>query len=109
MHVSTYKDEGPFYAASRDVVEVRDLTDLIFNVREAMEDAVDYIGVFGEDGKCKGVWSREGDVEYGEGECYDVMYVVNQHYVLERDSNTFSFRHAIKRLKPGSTQKIPVK
>ena len=109
MHVSTYKDEGPYYAASRTVLRVRDLTDLIFNVREAMEEAVDYIGVFDENGECKGVWSREGDVEYGEGECYDVMYVVNQHYVLERDSNTFNFRHAIKRLKPGSTQKIPVK
>ena len=37
MHVSTYKDEGPYYAASRAVLGVCDLTDLIFNVREAME------------------------------------------------------------------------
>lgn len=97
MHISTYKDEGPYYAASRGVLGVRDLTDLILNVRQAMEEAVDYIGVFDEDGKCKGIWSREGDSEYGEGECYDVMYVVNHCYVLEREHN-FSFLYALKRL-----------
>lgn len=99
MHVSTYRDEGPYYSASHAVLGVHNLQDLILSVREAMEESVDYIGVFDQDGKCRGVWSREGDVEYGEGECYDVMYVVNQHYALERDPNAFDFRNAVKHLK----------
>lgn len=99
MHISTFKDEGPYLAASTAVLGVRNLADLLLNVREAMEESVDYIGVFDEDGKCKGIWSRDCDVEYGEGECYDVMYVVNQSYVLERDPNAFDFRYALKRLK----------
>lgn len=99
MHVSTYKYQGPYYTPSRAVLGVRNLADLIFNVREAMEEGVDYIGVFDQDGKCKGVWSLEGDVEYGEGECYDVMYVVNHYYSLERDPNAFDYRNALKYLK----------
>ena len=99
MHVSTYTDQGPYYAASRAVLGVRDLTDLIFNVREAMENSAEYIGVFGEDGKCKGVWSRETDVEYGEGEDYDQLYVVDQYYDLLRDPSAWDFRNALKYLK----------
>ena len=39
------------------------------------------------------------DVEYGEGECYDEMYVVNQYYVLERDPDVLRFKYALNNLK----------
>lgn len=99
MHISTYKDEGPYYSASTAVLGVRNIADMLLNVREAMEESADYIGVFDEDGKCKGIWCRETDVEYGEGECYDVLYVVNQYYTLERDPNAFDYQRGLKHLR----------
>ena len=80
MHISTYTDQGPYFAPARAVLGAQNLTEFLLNVRGAMEDNADYIAVFGEDGECKGVWGREADVEYGEGECYDEMYEVNQYY-----------------------------
>ena len=97
MIISTYKDEGPYYAPTRWSAEVSSTPDFIYQIRAAMEESADYVGVFDDAGVCKGIWCREADVEYGEGECYDVMYDVNQHYVLERDHN-FSFLNALKRL-----------
>ena len=99
MHVSTYKDEGPYQAASHAVLGVHSLAELMLRVRDAMEESADYIGLFSEDGKCLGVWCREVDVEYGEGECYDELYATNQHYDLLRDSSAWDFRNAVKYLK----------
>ena len=99
MHISTYTDQGPYFAPARAVLGVRNLTDFLLNVRGAMEDDADFIAVFGEDGKCKGVWGREVDVEYGEGECYDELYAVNQYYTLERDPKSWRFKYALDNLR----------
>ena len=98
MIISTYKDECPFYAPTRWSKEVSGTPEFIHTIREAMEENADYVGVFDNAGTCKGIWCREAEAEYGEGECYDVMYVVNQCYVLERPNNSYSFGYALKRL-----------
>ena len=98
MIISTYKDECPFYAPTRWSTGVSGTPDFIHTIREAMEESVDYVGVFDDEGVCKGIWCREADVDYGEGECYDVMFVVNQYYVLERPSQSYDFQYALKKL-----------
>lgn len=98
MIISTYKDQGPYYAPARWSAEVSGTPEFIYQIRTAMEEGADYVGVFDDAGACKGIWCREADVEYGEGECYDVMYVVNQYYVLERPNKSYSFGYALKRL-----------
>ena len=98
MIISTYKNEGPYYAPTRWSREVSGTPEFLRTIREAMEEDADYVGVFDDEGACKGIWQREAEGEYGEGECYDVMYVVNQCYVLERPSRSWSFNYALKRL-----------
>jgi hypothetical protein len=98
MIISTYKNEGPYYAPTRWSREVSGTPEFLRTIREAMEEDADYVGVFDDEGACKGIWQREAEGEYGEGECYDVMYVVNQCYVLERPDNSWSFNYALKRL-----------
>ena len=98
MIISTYKDECPFYAPTRWLRTVSGTPEFVHTIRLAMEESVDYVGVFDDEGTCKGIWCREADVDYGEGECYDVMFVVNQYYVLERPSKSYDFRYALKKL-----------
>ena len=100
MFICTYTDDG-WHVPSREVLPVSSLTNLICTVRNAMEDGQrhDYIGVFDDGGNCKGFWRFDADVEYGEGECYDQAFLVNQHYVLERPSAAWDFQYALKRLK----------
>ena len=98
MIISTYKDDCPFFAPTRWSRTVSGTPEFVHTIREAMEEDVDYVGVFDDEGACKGIWCREAEAEYGEGECYDVMYVVNQCYVLERPNNSYSFSYALKRL-----------
>ena len=98
MIISTYKDECPFFAPTRWAREVFGTPEFVRTIREAMEEDVDYVGVFDDEGACKGIWCREAEGEYGEGECYDVMYVVNQTYVLERPSQSYAFQYALEHL-----------
>ncbi len=98
MIISTYKDECPFYAPTRWLRTVSGTPEFVHTIRLAMEESVDYVGVFDDEGTCKGIWCRETDVDYGEAECYDVMFVVNQYYVLERPSKSYDFRYALKKL-----------
>lgn len=98
MIISTYKDECPFYAPTRWLRTVFGTPEFVHTIRLAMEESVDYVGVFDDEGACKGIWCREADVDYGEGECYDVMFVVNQYYVLQRPSQSYDFQYALKKL-----------
>ena len=98
MYVSTFEDRGPYYSPHKEINEVQDLKSLIFWVRESMEQKLHYIGVFDDEGTCKGIWDLEVDVEYGEGECYDQLYVVGCGYDLLRDPESWSFTYALSHL-----------
>ena len=98
MHVSTFEDCGPYYSPLKEIHEVHDLKSLIFWVRESMEQKLQYIGVFDDGGTCKGIWKLEVDAEYGEGECYDELYVVGCDYDLVRDPESWSFQYALRYL-----------
>ena len=44
---------------ARGSYQAATLQQIIFHVRQAMEDREDAIGIYGPDGVCKGIWSRE--------------------------------------------------
>lgn len=57
--IRTYQDNGPYFFATKGSYQAATLQQLIFHVRQAMEDREDAIGIYGPDGICKGIWSRE--------------------------------------------------
>lgn len=57
--IRTYQDNGPYFSATKGSYQAATLQQLIFHVRQAMEDREDAIGIYGPDGVCKGIWSRE--------------------------------------------------
>ena len=57
--IRTYQDNGPYFSCTRGSYQAASLQQLIFHVRQAMEDREDVIGIFGPDGACKGIWQRE--------------------------------------------------
>lgn len=57
--IRTYQDNGPYFSATKGSYQAATLQQLIFHVRQAMEDREDAIGIYGPDGACKGIWSRE--------------------------------------------------
>lgn len=63
--IRTYQDNGPYFSATRGSYQAASLQQLVFHIRQAMEDREDVIGIFGPDGSCKGIWQRdlEGHVD----------------------------------------------
>jgi hypothetical protein len=57
--IRTYQDNGPYFSATRGSYQAASLQQLVFHIRQAMEDREDVIGIFGPDGACKGIWQRE--------------------------------------------------
>ena len=57
--IRTYQDNGPYFSATRGSYQAASLQQLVFHIRQAMEDREDTIGIFGPDGACKGIWQRE--------------------------------------------------
>lgn len=57
--IRTYQDNGPYFSCTRGSYQAASLQQLIFHVRQAMEDREDVIGIFGPDGACRGIWQRE--------------------------------------------------
>ena len=57
--IRTYQDNGPYFSCTRGSYQAASLQQLIFHVRQAMEDREDTIGIFGPDGVCRGIWQRE--------------------------------------------------
>jgi hypothetical protein len=57
--IRTYQDNGPYFSCTRGSYQAASLQQLIFHVRQAMEDREDTIGIYGPDGSCKGIWQRE--------------------------------------------------
>ena len=68
MHnIVSYQSFGPYFSPSKGRYQAARLRDLIFHVRQCMEDDDDYIGIFNGN-ECLGIWSREHDVQSdGEG------------------------------------------
>lgn len=66
-YVTNYQDNGPYFSPTRDRWEVNCLRDLLFHVRQCMEDHNDYVAVY-EGDRCAAIWSRESDIQSdGEG------------------------------------------
>lgn len=79
-YVTNYQDHGPYFAPTRGKWQVECLRDLLFHVRQCMEDHDDYIAVYkGEE--CTAIWSRENDAQSdGEGG----LEVAGEWYILHR-------------------------
>lgn len=69
MHyVCNYSENGPYWPVTQGRYQAARLKDLIFHVRLCMEDNDYQIGIFDEDGECKGMWLEESEPEPdGEG------------------------------------------
>jgi hypothetical protein len=57
--IKTYQDNGPYFSCTRGSYQAASLKQLIFHIRQAMEDREDTIGIYGPDGSCRGIWQRE--------------------------------------------------
>ena len=63
MHtVRSFNNNGPYFPATRDIYQAASLKDFIFHVRQCMEDNEYQIGLFDDNGQCKGMWVDETDV-----------------------------------------------
>jgi hypothetical protein len=57
--IRTYQDNGPYFSCTRGSYQAASLQQLVFHVRQAMEDREDTIGIYAPDGSCRGIWQRE--------------------------------------------------
>lgn len=78
--IRSFSNNGPYFAPTQGVYQAASLKDILFRVRLCMEDEDFMIGLFDDNGQCKGIWedSTEGipDGEGGmmrEAPCY-VLY-----------------------------------
>lgn len=62
--VRTYQDNGPYFPPTKGCYQAASLKELLFHVRQAMEDGEDIVAVFGPDGSCKGLWDHELEGHY---------------------------------------------
>jgi hypothetical protein len=66
--IRNYDDNGPYFSPTQDIYQAANLQDVIFHVRQCMEDNDYQIGLFDADGQCKGMWLDEAEPEPdGEG------------------------------------------
>jgi hypothetical protein len=57
--IKTFQDNGPCFSCTRGSYQAASLQQLIFHIRQAMEDREDVIGIYAPDGSCRGIWQRE--------------------------------------------------
>jgi hypothetical protein len=69
MHtVRTFSANGPYFPPTTGIYQASCLRDILFHTRLAMEDNEYQIGIFDDNGHCKGIWVDETDViSDGEG------------------------------------------
>lgn len=68
--VNIWSDEGPYHAPSLHCYKVDSLSALIHEVRAAMEEHAQFIGIM-KDGQCLGFWEDDSEPEPdGEGGWY---------------------------------------
>lgn len=66
--VRSYSSNGPYFAATRGIYNAASLRQLIFHVRQCMEDNEYQVGIFNENNQCIGMWLDEAEPEPdGEG------------------------------------------
>ncbi len=80
MTIKTYQDNGYYFPPTKGSYQAATLQQLIFHVRQAMEDREDVVAVYGPDGACRGIWQLhvEGHVDSAgdsivDGECYELL------------------------------------
>lgn len=79
--VRTYSDNGPYFAPTQGIYQANSLKELLFHTRLCMEDGDYQIGIFNDDGECKGFWVDEAEpIDDGEG----CMVLGPKCYVLYR-------------------------
>jgi len=79
--VRSFNNNGPYFPATRDVYQAASLKDFIFHVRQCMEDNEYMIGLFDDNGQCKGIWEDCAEaMSDGEGG----MVLEKPSYVLHR-------------------------
>jgi len=59
LTISTYQDNGPYFPPTKGRYQAARLRDLLFHVRQAMEDREDIIAIFDQQGSCRGIWRRD--------------------------------------------------
>ena len=57
--IKTYQDNGYYFPPTKGSYQAATLQQLIFHVRQAMEDREDVVAVYSPDGTCRGIWNRE--------------------------------------------------
>lgn len=57
--IKTYQDNGPYFSCTRGSYQAASLQQLVFHVRQAMEDREDTIAIFDQEGCCRGIWRME--------------------------------------------------
>ena len=60
--VRSYSSNGPYFPATQGVYQAASLKDILFHTRLCMEDNDYLIGVFDDNGKCKGIWEDTEEV-----------------------------------------------
>lgn len=97
--VNLWTDEGPYHAPSLHCYKVDSLTALIHEVRSAMEENAQCIGIM-KDGQCLGFWEDDSEPEPdGEGG----WYFPRQAYVLRRPNNGGHFDTVTRLLRQASS------
>ena len=98
--VNLWTDEGPYHAPSLHCYKVDSLAALIGEVKEAMENNAQYIGIM-KDGECLGFWEDDSEPEPdGEGG----WYFPRQAYVLRRPNNGGHFDTVTRLLRQASSK-----
>ena len=59
LTILTYQYNGPYFPVTKGRYQAARLRDLLFHVRQAMEDREDTIAIFDQEGSCRGIWCRE--------------------------------------------------
>jgi len=66
--IRSYDSNGPYFPPTQCVYQANSLTDAIRHIRQCMADSEYQIGLFDDNGECKGIWQDEGEPELdGEG------------------------------------------
>jgi hypothetical protein len=79
--VRNYTHNGYYFPPTQSIYQAACLRDIIFHVRQCMEDNDYQIGIFDDNGHCKGFWVDEAEaISDGEGG----MVLEKPSYVLYR-------------------------
>jgi hypothetical protein len=61
--IRNYDSNGPYFPPTQGLYQAARLKEVIFHVRQCMEDGDYQIGLFDADGDCKGIWVDEAEPE----------------------------------------------